>query len=212
MSRLAKEILNTISAAEKNGKKIKDQRSGVFCTEVKLPGRSLLIPDPNFSQPPVSFENKHGLSGISRSYQLPPYVTARDLQNYCILTYMGDMTDKECRQKLQSLWRSLKFYNPSLRPLQYNPSSTKDLYHLAMGVASAFNEEDIQAFVLGSGPQAMKMWESKKYKKLTKVFNKYAGKKAKSEDLALYWVATPATLKVIKDQFKEKIDRKTQPR
>jgi hypothetical protein len=149
-------------------------------------------------QPPVDFENTYGLDGISQPYLLPEGLTSADLQTYALLIRQTEITAVQRLGKMTAVWGILAAYNPELEKLSYQPQDAGMLYHMVMGVASAFNVSDIQHFI--SSPSKVKarvMENSPEFIKLTDVFNRYAA----SGQPNFKWVAAPATLQLIQDKI-----------
>jgi hypothetical protein len=160
-------------------------------------------PDSGFYQPPVEFEKKHNLTGISQWYSLPAGLSPRDLQSYALLSWRKEnLTAAEQQERLAGVWHLLTAYNPELKKIIHDRQDTDALYHAIMGVASAFNIKDIQGFISNS-TQPHRAWEMEKtpeFIKLTEVFNRCAG----PEGLNLKWVAAPATLRLIRGKVLKK--------
>ncbi|MCE9507290.1 MAG: hypothetical protein K8R48_03100 [Alphaproteobacteria bacterium] len=158
------------------------------------------IPDRDFCQPPVDFEKKYSLTGVSQRYRLPEGLSPRDLQNYALLSWRKEsLTVAEQQERLAGVWHLLTAYNPELNKVLHDPQDTDTLFHAIMGVASAFNIEDIQGFI-SSATQPHRAWEMEKtseFIKLTEVFNHYAI----PDRLNLRWVASPVTLRSIRDKI-----------
>ena len=198
MDDLAREILETIEAFKKQGQKKHDSRTGVLCSNVLFENTVLKfsyevkIPDPEFEQPPVLFEKKYGFQGISRQYCLPKGLSCADLQIYALLLQRRiDTTQEQRLGKMTEVWDALITRNLSLERLRGNPEDSDTLFHIIMGVASAFNVNDIQHYIVSGESAHREMEESSLFKKLCTVFN--------NENPDLRWVASPETLQMIYD-------------
>ncbi|MBI3440267.1 MAG: hypothetical protein HY052_00400 [Proteobacteria bacterium] len=212
MDHLACEILETIEAFRKQGRPKMDSTTGKPFSRVQL-GNELFqgdvdIPDWSFLQPPVDFEMQHHLTKIAQHYHLPEGLSPDNLQTYALLlTRRKDMSEAARLDKMTAICDALIVANPALQRLQCDTARFWTAYHVVMGVASAFNIDDIQHFLNGQGkpePAGVRMENSLEFKSLTSVFNRYAAARHMAPDLDMFWVASPTTLQNIRDQFVKK--------
>jgi hypothetical protein len=164
------------------------------------------IPDRVFCQPAADFEKTYGLTGISQQYNLPEGLSSRDLQSYAMLSWRKeDLTAAEQHERLAGVWRLLASCNPGLDKIAHDPRNTDALYHMIMGVASAYNIDDIRRFTSNSvqAHMAREMEKTPEFIKLAEVFNRHAA----PERLNLKWVASPETLRSIQDKIISKYRR-----
>lgn len=164
-------------------------------------------PDRDFCQPAADFEKSHGLTGIAQQYNLPEGLSPRDLQSYAMLSWRwaANSVAAQPLEKITEVWNLLAAYNPELKKLVYDPQDKDTLYHMIMGVASAYNIDDIQHFI-ANPTSSYKGWEmeaSPEFIKLTEVFNRCAA----PERLKMEWVAAPATLQSIQGKILKKYGR-----
>lgn len=159
-------------------------RSGEVVAEVRtVSGMRWELPYLEFSQPPVDFEKKTGLTGISCGYFLPPDLLPRELQEYGMISLADNC---EAHQRLSEVWSCLKETNPStLGSLKFDENNTRQLYHAVLGVASAFLPQDIQAWLDG--------WtgiELRKDKEAVRMLNKIETLSSRVE-----WIPSKPTLR-----------------
>lgn len=150
-------------------------------------------------QPAVDFERRFGLTEIAGRYTMPEGVTASDLQAYALLFKSRDPV--AALDGLIRVTEVLKELNPELHVLRYNQENVMSVFHIVMGVASAFNTDDMQHFLDSTGYAALKMQSSPEYGSLCRAFNKAAT----NQPLNMQWVASPSTLTEMRRQFKAKI-------
>ncbi len=224
MDDLTQEILETIAAFQKKGRKKTCPLSGKKYIGVKFyePAAKqyieVRVPDPDFWQPAVSFENEYRLQGVAQQYRLPKGLSAVDLETYAVLlSCRKDLAAEQCHDKMTDLWSALIARNPTLKKIDFSPEDSAALFKMIMGVASAFNADDIQYFIRnfisGTENPELKMCASPEYKKLETVFNRYASNQkspaAPKRELRLSWVASPLTLRLIRHQMMKR--RAAQP-
>lgn len=102
--------------------------------------------DADFCQPPVDFEKKTGMQGLSCTYVLPHGLSSKELQKYALLSFSADRP--AAHEKLSEMWRHLQTCNPyELKGLTFEAKNTENVFHAVMGVASAFLPRDIQLFI-----------------------------------------------------------------
>jgi len=168
---------------------------------------SVRMPLLDFCKPPVEFEKKHGLKGISHNYKIPAGLTSQELQIYTMITLKrDDIAKSERKEKLLETYNLLISLNPILNEVKKIPDNVNDLYHLILGVASSFNIDDINQFVFNSTPsiKGLEMEQTPEFKKLSKVFNMNSC--AMSQRLGiphLGWLASPKTLNDISNKMLE---------
>jgi hypothetical protein len=208
MDHLAREILETIEFLCKKGTRSFNPETGTYCTSLPYPNSVmgptfvLQIPYPYFCQPPVDFEKKQRLRGMSSTYRLPEGLTAGQLQDFSLLMReREDLTPRQKLDKMTEVWKTLTDHNPALKTLRYNADDFFHLYHLILGVASSFNRIDIQNFMdlIGKVPPALHMNKSPEYKNLAQSFYQATAD--------MHWVAAPESLLAIHDQLKRKSAR-----
>jgi hypothetical protein len=221
---LSQEILKTLEDFRRRGTEERDSVTGetFFSLEIQRPVRrfpcKICFPDPNFNQPAVNFEKKHRLAGISGQYMLPEKITSEMLQAYALFVHGDpDMPVSECHERLETTWKHIGILNPALAAVLVDRRNTDSLFHAVMGVASAYNADDIEHFLTEKkrysltkkDPPGVKMHRSPAFLKLTDTFNKSAV--TTGESLVLYWIASPQTLEKIETQFRPGHIRKNIP-
>lgn len=107
----------------------------------------MMLPYLDFRQPPVDFEKRTGMSGLSCQYFLPPDLLPRELQEYGMISLADN---RVAHERLSEVWGHLKNCNPeTLGRLEFDAKDTMKLYHAILGAASAFLPQDIQAWLDG---------------------------------------------------------------
>lgn len=215
MDALTEEILATISVWRKCGVPVQDPRTGETVAELTahFPDRPLQyftihVPPKGFHQPPVEFEKRYGLKGIAYDYTLPAGLTSVDLQAYAdLLLYQRVAqisTVEQFEARVREIWNVLAEMNPALRGLKYGDPLM--LYDMIRGVASAFNPSDIDNF--NHGYRHSEMEARSDFKTLTEAFKRAVAPKVSAEEFEMQfhlgWVASPETLKLIKDLITQK--------
>jgi len=177
MGGLTSEILNTLAAHPE---------------QVRELGKS-------FRQPPVDFEKKYGLIGISQYYRLPEGLSSAALDSYSVLLHKN-FPEEQGLMKMNEAWDELKELNLILKKINYDAGNISMMYNLLMGVASAFNIRDIQHFISDPRAAGSKMRASAEFGSLVQIFN-YASRPA---EFGFGWVASPKTIAYIREQAESK--------
>lgn len=154
------------------------------------------FPPETRSQPAAEFEACFGLTDIACHHVLPDGITANELEAYARLQW-ADCASPEALDNLNRMLDVLKELNPALNALAYDNMHFMSVYHLVMGVASAYRVEDIRYFLSGEDLRARAMEATDEYKSLCDAFNAAAAGK----DMNMQWAAAPSTLVKMRDQF-----------
>jgi hypothetical protein len=169
-----------------------------------------------WSFPVHEFEKETGITGISRDYVIPEGYTATSMGEYLneaayrpnakeALLYhdlskfktlfktamRGNLQKNGWIYKMVQALNDLEKLNPELQTLEYDRNNVDDMYHVALGICSGFNPDDIQYFV--SKRHQLSAEES---------LNFHAQKMALRRKIGaeMLWVTSPETYKKIKKQ------------
>ena len=207
MRHLSKKILSTIEEFKLQGK----TQDGLTTLQMPFVTDEVFfidinIPDPYFSQPAVEFEENYNVKGISQNYILPQGISADTLQSYMLINrFRTDIDQKEKIKNSNAVYKTITKLNPVLKKINDKIENNDQKYFLIMGVASAFNLDDIDTFIFRKSLKTPvdKMESSLEFKNLTATFNRY--NKDEGAELELYWIAAPQTLKTIRKTLKNSL-------
>jgi hypothetical protein len=112
------------------------------------------VPDDPHVRPALVFAEENGLSGIGRTYALPPGLDAETIEAYVLAlrwtARAGLMTPQRYAERMQELGAALEEINPALAALAYDRTEAPAVFDVVMGVTSGFNTDDIQFFIDGN--------------------------------------------------------------
>lgn len=153
-------------------------------------GNGMMLPYLGFEQPPVDFEERTGMRGLSCQYFLPPDLLPRELQEYGMISVADN---RMAHERLSEVWGHLKTCNPeTLGHLEFDTKDTMKLYHAILGAASAFLPQDIQAWLDGWNGMALR-----ENREATMLLNKIEICHGNTG-----WVPSMSTIQVMNEQMK----------
>jgi hypothetical protein len=107
-----------------------------------------------FTQPAIAFEKATGLNGISQTYRLPGDVTIREIQGLAdvlrVMAKRGEMPQETATDHLRRVAAAIEALNPDIVALRFDRDNPQKLFDVLLGVASAFNPQDIQYYLDGN--------------------------------------------------------------
>lgn len=154
------------------------------------------------SQPPVKYEARAQVTGISRRYQFPGGLTPEqfDLVVADLLLPHEDV-GPDMMGALKNTFNKLAALNPDIRTLAHD-NNPRYLRHAIFGMTSSMNLHDIHFYIeqnkaTNDGPVAALTHRDPDYDHLYSMIETRTG-------ISMSWVASPATLTKIFDQVRER--------
>ncbi len=203
MHPLVTHMLGTVEDWKRRGDVVMRYGEAVHVVRSRQQDGSLIemsLPNPAFGQPPVTFERREKVTGISETYDLPDGLSPQKLDSY-VMTVMharlSCMLDPdEAAERLTGVFDLLAESNPQLKKLAFDRQDWHKGYHALMGVASAFNVQDIQYWL--DNTTGMTIRKDEAYDALRSETAEIAGN--------IGWRPAPDTLRDIRRRIEEKKD------